>query len=256
MATQYKPPQLLKPISYGYGTGGSGAQAQSNPPPKPPQYQVPPMGSSTNWVTQYDPSNFPTTPNTPGPWRNGYVPYPGGASNPSLDMTNWAPAASQVPNWAEDPNMNGVNAAIKQAADRTAGTHGGGAGRSAIDPYAGAADWIQAAMKAHVDPNRVVSVYMNPNDPHAASDPHRALADAIADDIWGNAATQAFGRPPTQQEWVEHYYAKNYGSRDPLEGHSEAIASIQRQANALTNQGQSMGQEQAMQDMKNAGLIP
>jgi hypothetical protein len=118
-----------------------------------------------------------------------------------------------------------------------------------------AASWIQAANKAGIDPKHVVDVYMNPHDPHAASDPNRALANAIADKIWAEAATAAFGRPPNEQEWIEHYYAKNYGSRDPLEGHPQAIQAIQDAANNLTNQGQSAGQAQAYDDLHNAGLI-
>ncbi len=95
--------------------------------------------------------------------------------------------------------------------------------------------------------NRVVNVYMNKEDPYAADNPYSALANAQSDDIWAQAASMAFGRPPNEVEWKEHYYAKNYGSRDPLVGHGEAIQWIQQQAEQMRQESVQRAQEQAQQ---------
>lgn len=142
-------------------------------------------------------------------------------------------------------------------AQTTGGGAGGQAGAGAVgvpNVTPQMAAWIKIAQQQGVDPRRVVEVYMNPSDPHAKADPMQALGDAMADDAWARAATNAFGRPPNELEWQEHYYAKNYGSRDPLEGHPEAIQQLINEANQM-GQGQVPGaQSTAQEDLRKAGL--
>lgn len=105
------------------------------------------------------------------------------------------------------------------------------------------------------DPNamkqRLVNVYMNPKNSAAQNDLAGALSSAVADDVWAQQATQAFGRPPNQLEWDEHWKAMNVGGRDPLEGHPQAIQNIK----ATMQSFQQGNQQTAYDDYSNwAGL--
>lgn len=92
------------------------------------------------------------------------------------------------------------------------------------------------------DPNamkqRLVNVYMKPGNPAAANDLAGAMSAAVADDVWAREATKAFGRPPNQLEWDEHWKAMNVGGRDPLEGHPQAIQNIKATMQGFSNNNQ------------------
>lgn len=86
---------------------------------------------------------------------------------------------------------------------------------------------------------RLVNVYMKPDNPAAANDLAGALSNAVADDVWAREATNAFGRPPNQLEWDEHWKAMNVGGRDPLAGHPQSIQNIQNTMNQFQQQNQN-----------------
>lgn len=111
------------------------------------------------------------------------------------------------------------------------------------------AEWDRIAPMAQkygITPDRLVNSYMQPGNPAAESSLERAMGKAIADDTWAQAATIAFGRPPNQLEWDEHWRAMNKGGRDPLEGHPQAIQAIQQRMQEIQqdNQKQAFGQYQ------------
>lgn len=85
---------------------------------------------------------------------------------------------------------------------------------------------------------RLVNVYMKPGNPAAANDLAGAMSAAVADDVWAREATKAFGRPPNQLEWDEHWKAMNVGGRDPLEGHPQAIQNIKATMQGFSNNNQ------------------
>ena len=86
---------------------------------------------------------------------------------------------------------------------------------------------------------RLVNVYMKPGNPAAANDLAGAMSAAVADDVWAREATKAFGRPPNQLEWDEHWKAMNVGGRDPLAGHPQSIQNIQNTMNQFQQQNQN-----------------
>lgn len=86
---------------------------------------------------------------------------------------------------------------------------------------------------------RLVNVYMKPGNPAAANDLAGAMSAAVADDVWAREATNAFGRPPNQLEWDEHWKAMNVGGRDPLAGHPQSIQNIQNTMNQFQQQNQN-----------------
>lgn len=111
------------------------------------------------------------------------------------------------------------------------------------------AEWDRIAPMAQkygITAERLVNSYMQPGNAAAESSLERAMGKAIADDTWANAATIAFGRPPNQLEWDEHWRAMNKGGRDPLEGHPQAIQAIQQRMQEIQqdNQKQAFGQYQ------------
>lgn len=87
-----------------------------------------------------------------------------------------------------------------------------------------------------ISAQRLVNSYMQPGNSAAKGDLGSALAAAISDDVWAKEATNAFGRPPNQLEWDEHFRAMNFGGRDPLEGHPQSVENIK---NAMNNIGQA-----------------
>lgn len=104
------------------------------------------------------------------------------------------------------------------------------------------AEWKRIAPLAQargITAERLVNSYMQPGNPAAKSDLNSALAAAISDDVWAQEATNAFGRPPNQLEWDEHWRAMNVGGRDPLEGHPQAVQNIQAAMQNLGNENQS-----------------
>jgi hypothetical protein len=111
------------------------------------------------------------------------------------------------------------------------------------------AEWDRIAPKAQkygISAERLVNSYMQPGNDAAETSLDRALGRAIADDTWAGAATVAFGRPPNQLEWDEHWRAMNKGGRDPLEGHPAAIQAIQAKMQEIEseNQNEAYGQYQ------------
>ena len=111
------------------------------------------------------------------------------------------------------------------------------------------AEWDRIAPKAAkygITAERLVNSYMQPGNSAAESSLDRALGRAIADDTWAQAATVAFGRPPNQVEWDEHWRAMNKGGRDPLEGHPQAIQQIQARMQEIEqeNQNEAFGKYQ------------
>ena len=111
------------------------------------------------------------------------------------------------------------------------------------------AEWERIAPKAQkygISAERLVNSYMQPGNSAAETSLDRALGRAIADDTWAGAATVAFGRPPNQLEWDEHWRAMNKGGRDPLEGHPAAIQAIQAKMQEIEqeNQNEAYGQYQ------------
>jgi hypothetical protein len=104
--------------------------------------------------------------------------------------------------------------------------------------------WDEGGLK-----QRLVNKYMQPGNKAAQGSLTNALAAAASDDIWGNEATQAFGRPPNEQEWDEHWHAMNVGGRDPLDGHPQAIQNIKAKAAELTG-----GNQQNIYDTYNKWL--
>jgi hypothetical protein len=101
------------------------------------------------------------------------------------------------------------------------------------------AEWDRIAPLAQqhgITAERLVNSYMQPGNPAAKTDLGSALGAAIADDVWGNEATNAFGRPPNQLEWTQHWEAMNKGGRDPLEGHPQAVQNIQAAMQGMQNQ--------------------
>jgi hypothetical protein len=111
------------------------------------------------------------------------------------------------------------------------------------------AEWDRIAPKAQkygISAERLVNSYMQPGNDAAETSLDRALGRAIADDTWAQAAGVAFGRPPNQLEWDEHWRAMNKGGRDPLEGHPAAIQAIQAKMQEIEqeNQNEAYGQYQ------------
>jgi hypothetical protein len=92
---------------------------------------------------------------------------------------------------------------------------------------------------------RMVGVYMNPNDPNAKTSVSEAYREMLADDIWAKAMDAANAWPPTeegrQKVWEEHWYAKNGMGRDPLEGHPAAIQMIKDAARQIMGEDQQAG---------------
>jgi hypothetical protein len=111
------------------------------------------------------------------------------------------------------------------------------------------AEWDRIAPKAAkygITADRLINSYMQPGNPAAETSLDRAMGRAIADDTWAQAAGVAFGRPPNQLEWDEHWRAMNQGGRDPLEGHPAAIQAIQAKMQEIEqeNQNEAYGQYQ------------
>jgi hypothetical protein len=111
------------------------------------------------------------------------------------------------------------------------------------------AEWDRIAPKAAkygITAERLINSYMQPGNSAAEPTLDRAMGRAIADDTWAGAATVAFGRPPNQLEWDEHWRAMNKGGRDPLEGHPAAIQQIQARMQQIQqeNQDEAYGQYQ------------
>jgi hypothetical protein len=111
------------------------------------------------------------------------------------------------------------------------------------------AEWDRIAPKAAkygITAERLINSYMQPGNSAAEPTLDRAMGRAIADDTWAGAATVAFGRPPNQVEWDEHWRAMNKGGRDPLEGHPAAIQQIQARMQQIEqeNQDEAYGQYQ------------
>jgi hypothetical protein len=106
------------------------------------------------------------------------------------------------------------------------------------------AEWDRIAPMAQkfgITPERLVNSYMQPGNDAAETDMSRAMGKALQDDAWAGAATVAFGRPPNQLEWDEHWYAMNKGGKDPLEGHPAAIQEIQRRMEEIRNESVNTG---------------
>jgi hypothetical protein len=74
----------------------------------------------------------------------------------------------------------------------------------------------------------------------------------ISDDIWASEATQAFGRPPNQLEWDEHFKAMNNFGRDPLEGHPQAVQNIQAKRTEMEKLNQQTAYDSLQQWLTNA----
>jgi hypothetical protein len=86
--------------------------------------------------------------------------------------------------------------------------------------------------------NRLINSYMQPDNEAAEPSFDRAHARMVTDDWWAEQASMAFGRPPNQLEWDEHWRAMNKGGRDPLEGHPQAIQNLEAKKEELKRMNQ------------------
>lgn len=144
----------------------------------------------------------------------------------------------------------------------TGGPGGGGGGGTARMPAPAPTNlprWVQMAQLWQIDPKRVLESYVDNPDPRGrASSLEGYVSMARADDLWGEQAKNAglFNGDPAHDTllWREHYYAVHYGGRDPLEGHPEAIQALQAAAEQESQAGQGGLSDQALQDLKDAGL--
>lgn len=112
------------------------------------------------------------------------------------------------------------------------------------------AEWERlapTAQKYGITPERLVGSYMQPSNPAAKGTLREALAAAIADNVWGDEATRALGRPPNQLEWDEHWRAMNIGGRDVLDGHPQAIQNIQARMKQIQDENQRASSDQYQQ---------
>lgn len=221
------PPQVL-----GYNPGNYYNPSQQDQPPtnyvSPGQYAQPlptdpNAGISGSVTVMPPPSATPTVPDIlGGADKRGMQGGAQGGQNYGLPQSNvtetHAPPQSALTN-----NRN--NLANAQASGDTANIQRLQAEWERIAPL---------AQQHGITADRLVNSYMQPDNPAAKSDFGGALAAAIADDVWGNEATSAFGRPPNQLEWQQHWEAMNKGGRDPLEGHPQAVQNIQA---AMQNMG-------------------
>lgn len=93
--------------------------------------------------------------------------------------------------------------------------------------------WAKISQDNGVDWAVLRDVYLNPNRNGTwgkYGDPEReiasALQEAVQDGVWAEIYGRMYGQPPSEREWVEHYYWKNsynsqtgqYMYRDPILG--------------------------------------
>jgi hypothetical protein len=114
------------------------------------------------------------------------------------------------------------------------------------------------ADKYGISAARLVNSYMQPGNPAAKTDFRSALAAAIADDVWADAARRAgvLTGDPARDDiiWREHWYAANMGGRDPLEGHPASVQLIQDAARRMESENVA-GAYGTYQQLLTSGLI-
>jgi hypothetical protein len=245
------------------GTGGVG------------QSGVPQWGPLTSGYTQSpqflgrpDPTGIDGTGQSSvpqwGPLKSGYVQSPaflqgraagatGALPNQQEQINDWYPqgSAGNVPSGMGQPNIpqdspSGQTTDIARTQDAVdkntrlteeAKNTGNDKELARLQ-----AEWDRIAPMAQkygLTPERLINSYMQPDNPAAEPDFQRAAARAIADDTWAHAAGVAFGRPPNQVEWDEHWRAMNKGGRDPLEGHPAAVQAIQARMQEIQKDNQT-----------------
>ena len=111
--------------------------------------------------------------------------------------------------------------------------NGGNAGNSSMS--AGEKRWADIAAKMGLNWQVTKDVYMNPHR-NGSPNPAEALGRQMDDKIWGDVFMQATGHAPNQQEWIDHYNAGGNWAYDPLTGHNDAIAEIERRRAELEAQ--------------------
>lgn len=252
----YNPLERVQP--QGMMDMGGGQTAYPNPAYDPfsgasPVPQTPNIFGMTppnaNKVT-YNPTLFGQagTPNTAINDRNAFMNNAGaGAGQPPTNTTPpTAPTSGEMAGPANDQTVAAWQATLdkNQNLQQQARDTGNDKELARLQ-----AEWDRIAPKAQkygITADRLVNSYMQPGNPAAESSLDRALGRAIADDTWANAATIAFGRPPNELEWKEHWEAMNRGGRDPLEGHPQSIQLIQQKMQEIQqeNQNEAFGQYQ------------
>lgn len=95
--------------------------------------------------------------------------------------------------------------------------------------------WAGIAQKMGLNWQVTKDVYMNPTR-NGSSNPAEALGRQLDDKTWGDVFMQVTGRPPNEREWVDHYNAGGNWEYDPLVGHNDAIAEVERRRQELMNQ--------------------
>ncbi len=241
----YKPPNVSypnpqsiggfqnTPESYFAGISGSGS---AMPNGAPGTYDF----SQTQRPADYSEPNVvrnPAAPSASGTDPRASQGGPQGGQNYGYPPANVAEAPHQAETGQGVLDKNRANYSAASASGDTANM-------ARLD-----AEWKRLqplAQQWGITPDHLVNNYMQPSNPAAKSDLSSALAAAISDHVWGDEATQAFGRPPNQLEWDEHWRAMNVGGRDPLEGHPGAVQNIQAKM-----QGMATGNQQGQYDQYN-----
>lgn len=97
------------------------------------------------------------------------------------------------------------------------------------------AKWASIAAKMGLNWQVTKDVYMNPHR-NGSANPAEALGRQMDDKTWGDVFAQVVGRAPNEREWIDHYNAGGNWAYDPLVGHNDAIAEVERRRQELQNQ--------------------
>ena len=192
------------PNPFAMGMGGGAGRAQ----PTAPYQSVP----QPNWGWKPTP---PPPQSFGGTARNPFAVI----ANPFLQMAAWQKNIA--------PFIGGA------ATTQNPSAPGGNAGNSSMS--AGEKRWADIAAKMGLNWQVTKDVYMNPHR-NGSPNPAEALGRQMDDKIWGDVFMQATGHAPNQQEWIDHYNAGGNWAYDPLTGHNDAIAEIERRRAELEAQ--------------------
>lgn len=197
-----RPQASISPFQGGYSTMLSGAST----PFHNPTYFVDKIFQNTQQSNPPPPQSFGGTA------RNPFAVI----ANPFLQMAAWQKNIA--------PFIGGAATTQNPSAPTGNGSMSAGEKR-----------WADIAAKMGLNWQVTKDVYMNPHR-NGSPNPAEALGRQMDDKIWGDVFMQATGHAPNQQEWVDHYNAGGNWAYDPLTGHNDAIAEIERRRAELEAQ--------------------
>lgn len=186
--------------------GGAGKEIPFRAPPQP-NYGAPP--------TQMPPTPPPQQPQAA---KSPFAMF----GNPFAQMQQWQARVS--------PFVGKLQPVQSQKQQQGQGGKSGDSGMSADDKK-----WAGIAQKMGLNWQVTKDVYMNPMR-NGSSNPAEALGRQLDDKTWGDVFMQVTGRPPNEREWVDHYNAGGNWNADPLVGHNDAIAEVERRRQELMQQ--------------------